>query len=257
MMKMKIQIDIKAVEEMIKHVGDYQLERFRCSDLKIDDKTTSIDLVTEVDLESERRIIAWIQVRYPSHNILSEEIGALDRGSEYTWILDPLDGTTNYASGVPIFAISLALHYRGTRFMGWVYIPYFNDFYYAVKGQGAYYNGKRLKSIQDRSLSESVVATGFPYDRAINPDNNVKRASQVIPHVRGFRRLGAAAYDLCLVAHGAYHLFWEKGLKDWDVEAGLLMIEEIGGIVMTTDQGVLVAGSRTAVKDFLSKINKD
>lgn len=254
-------IDSKAVEALIRDVGAYQMSHFRKTDYRVMHKSSAIDMVTEVDLESERRLVEWIDRRYPDHDIVTEERPPLRKGSDYTWIIDPLDGTTNYASGLPIFAISVALHHRGRREMGWVHLPFTGEMYSARCGGGATYNGHPLEMLGECRLEEALVATGFPYDRRTNPDNNVREASRVIPEVRGFRRLGAAAYDLCLIAQGVYDGFWERGLKPWDVEAGLLLIEEVGGRVsaMTTPGGHerLVVGKPGVVKELLSILDKD
>lgn len=244
---MKNSINVDAVIQMMKEVGDYQLKHFRKNDYKINSKTTSIDVVTEIDLNSEAMIIQWIKNHYPGHSIVSEEMGEMIEESDFEWIIDPLDGTTNYSKGIPIFAISIAVHYKSKRTLGFVYVPYLNDFYYAIEGQGAFFNDERMPAIIEVEMNQAVIASGFPYDRMINPDNNVKYAARVIPLVKGFRRLGAAAYDLCLVAQGVYDAYWEMGLKAWDIEAGLLIIEEVSGthcmIKTANGRDMLVAGN--------------
>ncbi len=256
-----ITVNSGKVEELLRTVGRYQLDRFRAEDLEIQKKTTSIDMVTEVDFLSEQMIVDWLVAQYPNHNIITEERDAIDHKSEYSWIIDPLDGTTNYSRGIPVFAISIALHYRGKREMGWVHTPYTGDLYFAQKGAGAFYNGKRLSPLRDTPIKEAIVASGFAYDHQTNPDNNTHEVSKIIPNVKGFRRMGAAAYDLCLVAHGSIDGFWERGLKPWDVEAGLLMIEEVGGKVTVAKSlggaELLVSGNLKTVKDILSILNKD
>lgn len=254
-------VNDRLVEQMLRGVGAYQMANFRKKDLKISSKTTPIDMVTEVDLQSEEMIVEWIKSHHPEHNILTEERDSIDQQSQYTWIIDPLDGTTNYSRGIPVFAISIALHHHGVREKGWVYLPYVDDLYSASRGEGACYNGVRLPKLGQVPLKEAVVASGFAYDHQTNPDNNIQEMSRIVPRVKGFRRMGVAAYDLCLVAHGSIDGFWERGLKPWDMEASLLMIEEVGGTVASARSWggaeILVTGKSGCVKELLSILDKD
>ncbi|MBN2260562.1 MAG: inositol monophosphatase [Clostridiales bacterium] len=245
---------IKLIIELAKEVGAYQMAHFKKHDYQVRSKTTNIDMVTEIDIHSEKMIIEWIQKNYPEHRIISEEAGRIEKNSEYTWIIDPLDGTTNYSKGIPVFAVSIALHKNDERFLGVVYVPYFKDVYHAVKGEGAFLNGSRIGNNSIADLSNSVVASGFPYDRKTAVDNNVNYAAKVIPQVKGFRRMGAAAYDLCLIAEGSFDGYWEMGLKPWDVEAGLLIITEAGGyykyINNIRGKKILIAGNEKIIREL-------
>ena len=212
----------------------------------IDTKSSMVDLVTEVDRSSERIILEGIGSSYPEHAILSEEQGRNEMESDYLWVVDPLDGTTNYAQGLPIFAVSIALQYRRQTIAGLIYAPVIDQMFEAVRGDYVTLNGRNIKVSQKSKLSECVLATGFPYDRALHPDNNVNYAARIIPKVRGLRRMGSAAYDLANVAAGTLDGYWELNLSPWDVAAGTLMVEQAGGCIhyLTDKRGVsLVAGN--------------
>jgi myo-inositol-1(or 4)-monophosphatase len=212
----------------------------------IDTKSSMVDLVTEVDRSSERIILEGIRDSYPEHAILSEEQGRNEIQSDYLWVVDPLDGTTNYAQGLPIFAVSIALQYRRQTIAGLIYAPVMDQMFEAVRGEYVTLNGRNIKVSQKSKLSECVLATGFPYDRALHPDNNVNYAARIIPKVRGLRRMGSAAYDLANVAAGTLDGYWELNLSPWDVAAGALMVEQAGGCIhyLTEKRGVsLVAGN--------------
>lgn len=247
---MDLDLALKEVLELAYQVGDYQLKKFRSLDLIKDSKSTEIDLVTEVDKMSEKLIVERLQELFPEHHILGEEGGAIEGNSDYEWIIDPLDGTVNYATGIPIFAISIALEYKGESILGVVYLPYLKETFHSIKGKGAYLNNKQLKIGDKTKLVEAVVATGFPYDRAlVGPNNNNNNYFyHLMPKVRGVRRIGAAAYDLCLVAAGYLDGYWEMGLKPWDVAAAKLIIEEAGGVIyhFREDRDIsIIAGNKT------------
>ncbi len=213
-----------------REAGAFQKEHFGTA-LTIERKSTQTDLVTEVDKGSEKMILERIRRLYPGHSILAEETGRQAGSSDYCWIVDPLDGTTNYAQGLPIFAVSIALQYKEKSVLGVVYAPMTDQLYTAVVGEGAFLNGRRLHVANKEKLMECVVATGFPYDSASHPDNNANYASHLIPMLRGLRRMGAAAYDLAQVATGTLDGYWELGLAPWDVAAGTLLVTEAGGVV--------------------------
>lgn len=202
---------------------------FRSDRLDIHSKLNEADIVTAADKASEAIIIKSIKHLYPSHSILSEEMGAEDHDSEYRWIIDPLDGTTNFSAGIPVFAVSIGIEHNGTPVVGVVYDPVLDELFTAVKGQGAFLNGTPIHVKENDRLDRAVVSTGFPVDKNVNPDNNLDNVARVLPLVRGMRRLGSAAMDICYVAAGFIDAYWEMNLHDWDVAAALLILDEAGG----------------------------
>jgi myo-inositol-1(or 4)-monophosphatase len=191
------------------------------------------DFVTEVDQAAERIIIDTLLAAYPGHGILAEESGRTHgaKDSEYLWIIDPLDGTTNFIHGFPVFAVSIALAFRGQVQQAVVYDPSRNDLFFASKGRGAFLNDKRLRVSKRTRLLESLVGTGFPFRKGDNFKRYVKMFEEVMQHCAGLRRPGAAALDLCYVAAGWYDGFFETGLSPWDIAAGSLIITEAGGLI--------------------------
>jgi len=196
-----------------------------------------IDLVTEADLASQRLIVEAIRERYPDHTILSEEALRLEGESEFTWLIDPLDGTINYFHGYPVFAISIALKEREEITLGAVYDPLRDEFFYAQKGEGATLNDRGVRVSTTHRLIFSLLATGFPYQRAAIPDNNVPEFSRLVTRVQGIRRGGSAALDLACVAAGRLDGYWEMHLSPWDWAAGGLLVEEAGGVVTDLEGG--------------------
>ena len=191
------------------------------------------DFVTEVDQAAEQIIIETILQAYPEHSILAEESGSTHgaQDSEFTWIIDPLDGTTNFIHGFPYYATSIALLHRGVPQQAVVYDPTRNDLFYASRGRGAYLNDKRLRVSKRRRLKDSLIGTGFPFRKGDNLKNYVAMFEQITQNCSGLRRPGAAALDLCYVAAGNYDGFFEIGLSPWDIAAGALIISEAGGLV--------------------------
>ena len=200
-------------------------------------KSSIIDLVTEADLASERLIVAAIRAQFPHHVIQSEEgLGDVAaHGETHLWLVDPLDGTVNYAHGYPVWGVSLALTEAGRVVMGVVYDPLRDEAFWAERGQGAWLNGARLQVSKAANLQESLLATGFPYQRASLTDNNLAEFNAILPRVQGVRRAGAAVLDLAHVAAGRLDGYWEKYLEPWDWAAGWLLVEEAGGTVTTMD----------------------
>lgn len=244
---------------MAREAGRIQLTYFRGDDLAMKTKSNVSDVVTRADRESEAFIVRSILERYPTHAILGEEGGARgDAASEWRWVVDPLDGTTNYSQGLPVFCVSIALQYRGETVVGVVYAPYLRELFTAVRGGGAWCrrgDGEpvRLHVSTKQRLDCSVVATGFPYDKSENPDNNSDNVARILPHVRDVRRMGAAAYDLSCVAAAMLDSFWELNLHEWDVCAASLLVIEAGGVVesLRADRGVSpVAGSAALVEQM-------
>lgn len=202
---------------------------FRSDRLDIHSKLNEADIVTAADKASEAIIVKSIKHLYPSHSILSEEMGAENHDGEYRWIIDPLDGTTNFSAGIPIFAVSIGIEHDGVPVVGVVYDPVLDELFTAVKGQGAFLNGSPIHVKNNDRLDRAVVSTGFPVDKNVNPDNNLDNVARVLPLVRGMRRLGSAAMDICYVAAGFTDAYWEMNLHDWDVAAALLILDEAGG----------------------------
>lgn len=192
-----------------------------------------INLVTEADLASEALIIERIKSHYPKHAILAEEAGnavVIDGETEWKWIIDPLDGTTNYAHGYPCFAVTIALERHGEIVIGVTYDPTRNELFAAEKGQGATLNGKPIRVSATDSLGTSLICTGFPYDFKRKEDF-ARHLTAFLMQSRGVRRDGSAAIDMAYVACGRFDGFWEEGLNAWDMAAGRLLIEEAGGWV--------------------------
>ena len=194
----------------------------------IERKSTNIDLVTEADKKSEDYLIKQIKSKYPNHSIVSEESGNIDNKSEYLWIIDPLDGTTNYKNKLPIFAVSIALQKNRETICGVVYNPAADKCFYAEKDKGAYLNNKKIKVSSSITLSDSLIATGFPYIHDKYYDLSFDIFKDFYDATQGVRRLGAASLDLCFVAMGRYAGFYEFNLKSWDICAGLLIAKEAG-----------------------------
>jgi myo-inositol-1(or 4)-monophosphatase len=191
------------------------------------------DFVSEVDRNAEAVIIETLLAAYPGHGILAEESGREhgSRDSDYVWIIDPLDGTTNFLHGFPVYAVSIALAYRNQVQQAVVYDPTRNDLFYASKGRGAFLNDRRLRVSKRTRLSDSLIGTGFPFRKGDNFKRYVKMFEQIMQSCAGLRRPGAAALDLCYVAAGYYDGFFETGLNPWDVAAGSLIITEAGGLI--------------------------
>ena len=220
--------------ETAQDAGKILLEKFG-RDIDIS-KKGDIDLVTEADLASEKFIIERIKNHYPKHSILAEESGeAVFIGeSKWKWIIDPLDGTTNFAHGYPCFCVTLAIEHKEEIVIGVTYDPTRDELFYAEKGKGASLNGKPVKVSETQKLSESLLVTGFPYNIAEREDF-ARHFVRMLLSSRAVRRDGAAAIDLAYVACGRFDGFWEEGLNPWDVAAGVLMIEEAGGQISYYD----------------------
>ena len=193
----------------------------------------AIDLVTDVDKESEAVILALLKEAYPDADILSEETPFHSSDSPLLWIVDPLDGTTNYAHGYPCFSVSIALQKEGVIHLGVVYNPVTDECYTAIRGEGAYKNDQPLRVSRTENIEQALLCTGFPYDVGTSRRNNLREFTKIIRHAQGVRRDGSAALDLCRVAEGAFDGFWELKLKPWDVAAGALIASEAGGLVTT------------------------
>jgi myo-inositol-1(or 4)-monophosphatase len=222
--------------EIVLQAGAIQMAR-RESGFHVDKKGT-IDLVTEVDLECERMCRAILAERFPDHDILAEELSK-DAGapslSRFRWVFDPLDGTTNYAHGLPIFCSSLALEIDGSSAVGAVYDPTRAELFTAERGAGAFLNGQRLHTSTSAELIDALLVTGFPYDVHKQTADLVTMFGAFLGKARAVRRLGSAALDLCYVAAGRFDGYWEQHLWPWDVAAGALVVSEAGGTVTGMD----------------------
>ena len=226
-----------AIEAVIR-AGEVQLARFG-TDIRVD-KKGAIDLVTEVDLQIEREFRAMIAERFPDHVVLGEEFetrGDREASLPFCWVFDPVDGTTNYAHGLPIFCSSLGLEIDGELAVGAVYDPTRRELFTAERGQGAWLNGRPLRVSTVDTLIDSLLVTGFHYGIQRDPEDLVSLFREFITKSRAVRRLGSAALDLCYVAAGRFDGYWESKIQPWDVAAGALIVTEAGGSVSTVSGG--------------------
>ena len=214
------------------------------------------DYVSQADVEAERAVLDVLTRAYPDHGIIAEESGERE-GSEYTWIIDPLDGTTNFLHGFPMFAVSVAVKRAGVLEHGVVYDPLHDEMFTASRGEGAQLNGKRLRVSTTRQLAPSLLGTGFPFRDLGIIEPWMRSFQSLLPKTSGIRRAGAAALDLAYVAAGRLDGFWEFGLKPWDMAAGALLIREAGGLVADVsggqdflENGNLVAANPLIFEEF-------
>ncbi|MBC7890271.1 MAG: inositol monophosphatase [Ferruginibacter sp.] len=211
--------------------GAKELQRFFNGEFKISNKEGINNPVTEADLASEKAIFAIIKKDFPEHFILSEEAGEMEMDSEYKWIIDPIDGTINFANGIPICCVSIGLEHKGEIIMGAVFNPIMNEFFFAEKGSGATLNGEPIHVGDKATVIKSCLATGFPYTYLDMPNGPLQVFERLIRKGVPVRRLGSAALDLCWVAAGRFDGFYEHKLNAWDSAAGFLIVEEAGGKV--------------------------
>lgn len=198
----------------------------------IEEKGRTTDLVTATDKASEKAVRAYLAQYFPSHAVLGEEEGfSGDRDAEWTWIFDPLDGTTSFAHGLPFFSTCIAVQRRGEIVAGVIYEPLRDEMFVAEKGAGATLNGKKIQVTDTSELKRSLLATGFPYRIAENPNHTLEMFASVVPHAQGIRRMGSAGLDLAYLACGRMDGYWETLLQPWDCAAGCLLVTEAGGRV--------------------------
>jgi myo-inositol-1(or 4)-monophosphatase len=224
--------------ELAQKAGDLLLEIHQMGPTQINSKQSAVDIVTEADTASQALILETIIARFPEHDILAEEAGwDKSTGARALWVVDPLDGTTNFASRFPVFAVSIAMWVEGVPTIGVVQDVVRERTYWAARGQGAWAGPRgrlhesRLQVSQASELNQSLIATGFPYVRATTEDNNRAECSYLVPRVRGVRRAGSAALDLAWVAEGRLDGYWESYVHPWDWGAGVLLIAEAGGTI--------------------------
>lgn len=202
-------------------------------------KKSELDLITIADETIERQLVTAIRESFPEDEIQAEEGGSATGNSGYKWIIDPVDGTTNFAHGLPQFAISIALAKDGEVVSGMVVDPAKEEVFEAHRGEGATLNGRPIRVAEHRLLSDCLVVTGFPYDRRQRIDMLLERVRRILMKCQGMRRLGSASLDLCYVACGRFDIYLEDGLNAWDIAAGQLIVREAGGLATMFDGGVL------------------
>jgi myo-inositol-1(or 4)-monophosphatase len=250
---------LKEVKEWATLVGDMQLKKLG-DQHEISTKSCANDLVTEVDRLSEQMIIDLIRNSYPDDCIISEESGVLGGQSEYTWVVDPLDGTTNYSHGFPIFSVSIALTRKSETLLGVIYAPALGELFYALKGEGAYRNGKPISVSGCDCLAKALLATGFPYEHQ-GRVHNLDRFDRLFLGTQAVRVPGSAAWEFCCVACGRLDAYWEFSLSPWDAAAGELIVTEAGGTVVnmsTPDTKLaLLAGNETMCQLVLKELARE
>ena len=246
-----------------RHAGDFvQRKTNKLPDLRVEEKAQN-DYVSEVDREAEARIIDELHKAYPQHSILAEESGAYDGDDEYRWIIDPLDGTTNYLHGFPHYAVSIACQYREKLQHAVVYDPFKQELFAASRGDGATLNNRKIRIGNARSLSSTLLATGFPFRNRDRLESFQRLFAMFYESAGDIRRAGSAALDLCYVAAGRLDGYWEDGLGAWDIAAGALIVREAGGLVTDysgdehfLDTGEVVAANPKLITEMLRVIGQ-
>ncbi len=227
--------------------GDVQRERYETA-LEIGTKSAAVDLVTEIDRRCEQLIVEALRRERPADAILAEEGSNREsEGAAWRWVIDPLDGTVNYAHGYPRFCVSIGAERDGARTVGVVFDPLLGELYHAVRGGGAFRNGRPIRVSQETDLARSLFATGFAYDVHHSADDNLDHFGRFVKNARAVRRDGSAALDLCYVASGRLDGYWELRLHPWDISAGALVVEEAGGRVSDLRGGPLPADGSSVV----------
>ncbi len=246
--------------------GAYLLNAFKGEvELKIESKENRNDYVTQVDLESEKMIMEHIRVAHPDHTFLAEESGESEKRAEYRWIIDPLDGTTNFIHGLPIWAVSIALQKNDDVIAGVVYAPCLGEVTCAAAGSGAFQNGKKIKVSEETDFARALLLTGFPFKAQKHIDIYMETFKELFARCSGMRRAGSAAIDLSWVASGKADGFWELSLGPWDIAAGTLLVREAGGIVTDIHgddknfmkTGNIVAGNPSTHPEILNTTRKN
>jgi len=255
----QLQIFLDVATESVLAAGAVLKERWGKL-IDIQEKSRPGDLVTEVDKLAEAEVLKVLKLHLPDHQILAEESGALGNAdSEYLWAIDPLDGTTNYAHGLPLVATSVGLMINGVPAVGAVYNPFSDELFRAATGLGATCNRRPIQVSQTQELSKSLLITGFAYDRRETSDNNYAEFCHLTHLTQGVRRLGCASMDLAGVACGRLDGYWERGIQPWDMAAGIVILREAGGKVTAYDGSPLdiasgrILATNSAIHDALSK----
>jgi len=265
--KLRIDLDLEKLTDIAKKAATIGSKIINLNYNKIQNissKGREGDLVTNVDLEVERKIKDFLLEETPNITIHAEETGKSNISSKLIWCIDPLDGTTNYSHGYPFFGTSIGLIYDGIPILGAISAPYFNELYWGCISKGSFCNDVRIEISKPKSLCESLLVTGFAYDRFETENNNYAEFCWLTHKTRGVRRGGAAALDLAFLASGKVDGFWERGLQIWDIAAGAIIVYEAGGIISNYPQGELdlnsgkiLASSPTInheLKEELSKV---
>ena len=230
-----------AIEAALK-AGAYQMKRK--GHIKEISYKGAINIVTDVDKKSEKMIISHIKKNFKGHGFIAEESEPVLNDADYIWIIDPLDGTTNYSQELPVYCVSIGLQYKGEVILGVVYAPELNELFYAQKGKGAFLNNKRIKVSDEKKLNKSFLATGFAYDVRKTKLDNIDNFECFVKKSLAVRRLGSAAIDMCYVGCGRFDGYWERNLQPWDAAAGLLIINEAGGNVSLYNGKKYLLGSK-------------
>jgi len=244
------------------HAGDFIVRKInKLPDIQIEVKAKN-DYVSEVDRQAEALIIEDLLKSFPAHGILAEESGVIEGKDEYRWIIDPLDGTTNYLHGFPHYAVSIACEHQGRLTHGVIYDPFKQELFAASRGDGATLNNRRIRVSQIKTVDGGLIATGFPFKNPEQLDEFLELFSAFFSSASDIRRAGSAALDLAYVAAGRLDGYWETGLNAWDIAAGALIVREAGGLVTdykgdggSLENGQVVAGNPKIIADMLRKIN--
>ena len=246
-----------------RRAGDFVMSKLnKLPDLQVEVKAPN-DYVSEVDREAESRIIEELLKSFPNHDIVAEESGEIKGEGEFRWIIDPLDGTTNYLHGFPHFAISIGCEHRGRLQHGVIYDPFKQELFCASRGDGATLNNRRIRVNKTRGLESALIATGFPFRHPDDVAEFLKRLGAFLGKAGDLRRAGAASLDLAYVAAGRLDGYWESGLQTWDLAAGALIVREAGGLVTDYDgdeafleRGEIVAASPKILSEMLRLLRK-
>ncbi len=244
-------------------IGEKILMQYYRKIVSINNKSRDGDLVTNADLEAESLIVSFLRKETPECGIYAEEGGSSGSDSSFIWCIDPLDGTTNYAHGYPFFACSIGLTWKNKPILGAISVPFFSEMYWGCPGIGAYCNELEISVSTSNKLRESLLVTGFSYDRTIKIDNNYAEFCWLTNKCRGVRRGGAAAVDLAYIAAGRLDGYWEQGLSKWDIAAGIAIVEEAGGVIsdyksnkFDLNEGRILASNPFIYSELLSELDK-